>query len=128
MLGASHGLSFVIDNNFERHFGYLTSSKIANKQIESDFKGLENEGGNDKKAKIYIDTFEPYEMYGGGKFALMSVKEIAETDEYYRYALENNVCQNNDSFTNCSAREFIRTLQEECGCVPFELLQSIKVY
>ena len=49
--GASNGLSFLVDNNFNRHFGRLASSKIAKKQIESGFGGLEKDGKNDKKGQ-----------------------------------------------------------------------------
>ena len=89
----AHGLSFLIDLNPDRHFGYHKKNLKQEEEKRGHFiKSRKNDG----KAKIFLDTLEPLEIVGGGVIALTNIKKITGEKDYYNFATENNICQNED--------------------------------
>ena len=120
--GSQNGLSLLIDENSERHFGYFEEE--SNKQGQEYFGSQEE---NQNRLKVYIETIEPYEVTGGGHLALTAVKRIVGTEEYFDFATKNNLCQNKETLTNCSATDLSLRLLQECRCIPFELFKLVRV-
>ena len=123
-VGKAHGLSLLIDLNQDRHFGY---HKKDLKQEEEKRGHFIKSRKNDGKAKIFLDTLEPLEIIGGGDIALTNIKKITGEKDYYNFASENNICQNEESPTECSARMISEHLSEDCKCVPFEFTHMYQV-
>ena len=120
---SSHGLTFLVDNNLERHFGSVNSKET---DFLTNFRSFGKAGQEGQEFTIYLDTLEPFELHGGGELAMTDIQEIKGTSAYYDYAEKQQLCQNADTMLNCSAREFTKDLLEECQCIPFELLQLLK--
>ena len=66
-------------------------------------------------------------LVGGGEYNLNVLKEIDVTDSYLDLSEEVKGCQNEESFVNCTTRNFIDSLLGQCGCLPFDIRQTEKV-
>ena len=119
--GVNNGLTFLVDINSERHYGSFESKVESLKKLQSIRKPEKDE----KDFLIYLDTLEPFQLFGGGELALTAIQKIKGTQSYYEYAEQTGICQNNETFLNCSAKDFTKLLLAECRCVPFELIQLI---
>ena len=55
-----------------------------------------------------------------------ALKEIKVTDSFL--GLDENVreCQNIEPLQNCTTRQYIKTLVDKCGCLPFSMWISNK--
>ena len=66
-------------------------------------------------------------LYGEGEYNLNVLKQIKITDSYL--GLDQNVrgCQNDISFTDCTTKQYIDTLLDQCGCLPLNIRLNDKV-
>ena len=121
--GSINGLSFLVDNNLDRHFGQLESS---NQEGIDHFRRFQNNREGRQEFEIFLNTLEPYEQEGGGDLAMTDVQKITGTEDYYQYAEGKGICQNDETLHSCGAKRFKEKLLKECGCIPFELLQLVE--
>ena len=72
---------------------------------------------------------EPVKLSGEGEYNLDVIKEIRLTESYHE--LEQNVkgCEDkiDEPFDNCTTKNYINTLMEECRCLPFHIRLSDEV-
>ena len=64
---------------------------------------------------------EAVELIGEGEYNLNSLKEIKITDSYLGLDQEDRGCQNVEPYENCTTRQYLRTILEECGCLPLNI-------
>ena len=64
---------------------------------------------------------------GEGEYNQDALKEIIVTDSYLGLDQDIRGCQNDEPFDNCTTRQYINKIQEECGCLPFNIRLSSKV-
>ena len=66
-------------------------------------------------------------LYGEGEYNLNVLKQIKITDSYL--GLDQNVrgCQNDISFTDCTTKQYIDSLLNQCGCLPLNIRLKDKV-
>ena len=64
---------------------------------------------------------------GSGEYRLDAFAEIKVTDSYL--GLDENVreCQNQESFYECTTRNYLDTCVKQCGCLPANIKSSNKV-
>jgi len=58
---------------------------------------------------------------------LNAIKEIKVTDSYLRLDKDVRGCQYNEPLFNCTTRKNVETVQNACGCLPFNINLSNKV-
>ena len=64
---------------------------------------------------------EPLKLFGGGSYALTSMKEIDGTDSFMTHAEHTHICQNRETKEKCLTQHFLKKGSEECKCTPFRL-------
>ena len=64
---------------------------------------------------------EPIKLIGEGKYNLNAVKEIQVTESYLGMDEDIRGCQNQLSMENCTTKQYLETLQTQCGCIPFNI-------
>ena len=52
---------------------------------------------------------------------MSAVKEIRVTEDYLGLEEETRKCQNQESFEDCTTREYLQTVEKHCHCVPYGL-------
>ena len=67
------------------------------------------------------------QIIGSGEFNLDGLTEIKATSSYWGLEQDVRKCQNKETFYNCTTRHYIKTLIEECECLPFNIRLSRKV-
>ena len=67
-------------------------------------------------------------MSGEGKYNLNAVKEIKVTDSFLGLDMEDMGCQNEEPIENCTTRQYIGNVLNQCGCLPLKLttVQHVK--
>ena len=55
------------------------------------------------------------------------LKEIEVTPYFLGLDQTTRFCQNEEMFESCTTRQYIDTLLEQCGCLPFNIRMSDKV-
>ena len=70
---------------------------------------------------------ELVKLIGEGEYNLDALKEIKVTDSYLGLDQDVRGCQNEESLNNCKTKHYLKTLLEECDCLPFNIRQSEKV-
>ena len=68
-----------------------------------------------------IKNAAPIILHGEGTFAMSAVKEIRVTEDYLGLEEETRKCQNQESFEECTTREYIEMVTKDCNCVPYGL-------
>ena len=116
--GEMNGLSLLIDVNQDRHFGYFGDLRKTDVENEGHF--LKSKA-HDREISIFINSLEPLKVVGGGNIALEFIKEIEGDKAYIEYATKNNICNDDEKISNCSARFLMNLLEKECKCIPYEL-------
>ena len=56
------------------------------------------------------------------------VKEVRVTDSFLGLEKETRGCQTDESYENCTTNAFVEKSLELCGCLPFNIRQTEKVY
>ena len=60
-------------------------------------------------------------MYGEGAYAMTVVKEVEVTEQYLGLPRDKIKCQNIERLEECTTREYLQNVQNQCNCVPFGL-------
>ena len=70
---------------------------------------------------------ETIKFIGEGQYNLNVLKEITVTNDFLGLDQDDRKCQNEEPLTNCTTRQYLDTLQGECGCSPVNigLLQKV---
>ena len=76
---------------------------------------------------LYYIT-EPVKLIGEGSYNLNDLKEIDVTDSFLGLNQEIRGCQNEESHDTCVTRVHRDTLLKQCGCLPFNMRLSDKVW
>ena len=63
----------------------------------------------------------PVILFGEGEYNLDVLKEIRVTESFLRLDQDVIKCQNEESQDSCRTRQYIDTLKNECGCLPYNL-------
>ena len=64
----------------------------------------------------------------GKEYNLMVVKEIKVTDSFLGLDKDVINCQNRESLNECKTREYINTLNNQCGCLPSAISDKVIIY
>ena len=70
---------------------------------------------------IYAPTLEPVTLIGQGEYNLNELKEVMVTDSYIGLDQAVRKCQNNEPFFNCTTKNYINSILDQCGCLPLNL-------
>ena len=80
-----------------------------------------------KSFQIMLLSFlEPLELSLNKKYFLNVVKEITVKDSFLSMNKDLRGCQE-ESFEECSTRQFLNDLLGKCQCLPFQVIQNNKV-
>ena len=60
-------------------------------------------------------------MYGGGNYKLSAVKEVKGTDIFLNMNDEKKGCQNKETLEECTSKQGLTKIIDQCGCIPFKL-------
>ena len=60
-------------------------------------------------------------MAGEGTYALTAVKEVTVTDEFLGLGMKKTNCQNKEKYEDCTTRQFLEKVVQECKCIPYSL-------
>ena len=61
-------------------------------------------------------------MYGEGKYNLNAIKETKVTNDYL--GMDSKGCQNEEDFEFCKTNSFLKSLKENCNCLPMNLIKN----
>ena len=64
---------------------------------------------------------EPVNLLGEGNYNLNALKEIDVTESYLGLDQDVRGCQNEESLDVCTTRHYIKTLLDQCGCLPLNI-------
>ena len=138
------GLALFMDYNEDRQVSFAEINGVADvKSFGSRFDG----SNDDANAHIYLNTVgkrychsfkkglslaaifpEPVKLIGGGKYNLNDIKEIIVTDSYLGLPQDVKKCQNVEEVLDCTTRHHQNMLLKKCGCIPFRIRISKKVF
>ena len=65
-------------------------------------------------------------MVGEGKYNLV-LRETRVTDSFLDFDLEARGCQNEEPVQNCTTRQHVDTIVENCKCLPLNINNNSKV-
>ena len=71
---------------------------------------------------------EKLQLPGEGEYNLNNIIEINGTESYFGLDQDVRECQNDEPTENCTTRRYHDTMLRECGCLPFNIRTSDKVY
>ena len=71
---------------------------------------------------------EPTKMTGEGEYNLNVLKEIMVTESYLGLDQNTRKCQKLEPLHNCTTRQYFDVTFKKCGCLPFNMRISAKVY
>ena len=58
-------------------------------------------------------------LIGEGEYNLNALKEIKVSDAFLGLDQDVRQCQNEEPMTNCTTRNHLEAMLEQCGCLPF---------
>ena len=67
---------------------------------------------------IFLDNVY---LPGEGQYNLNSLKEIKFVDSFLELDESVRNCQNQESYENCTTRQYINALKQICGCLPLSI-------
>ena len=115
--GKKNELMLLLDYNEDRS---LQMSSGKNKRRKTSNETLNFDTAVDSigevSAKVQINTLSPYVSFGGGVYMMTDVKRVTPKEEFLQMPLMDRNCEV-ELYEDCKTRN----LQEECGCVPWEL-------
>ena len=138
----TNGFVFTMDYNEDRQITF--DQKMQNEEEISLLRKVTYSEAN-QHASIYLNTIglysdslsfsvtrlyvcvEPVELSGEGEYNLNVLKEIEVTPYFLGLDQTTRFCQNEEMFESCTTRQYIDTLLEQCGCLPFNIRMSDKV-
>ena len=71
---------------------------------------------------------EPVKLLGQGEYNMDAVEEIKVTDSFLGLSQGIRNCQNVEPLYNCTTRYYKETVLKQCGCIPFNIRLSDKVF
>ena len=74
-----------------------------------------------------IHDLEPLMLIGEGQYNLNALTESKATNSFLGLTEEDRKCQNVEPLFNCTTRQYMDTLMQECGCIPFNIRLSDEV-
>ena len=80
---------------------------------------------------MHLFIKEPHKLFGGGSYALSSVKQIDGTDAFLKYAETTRICQNKETVEECVAKDFLLEGLARCNCTLYRLrnyTRQVKYY
>ena len=66
-------------------------------------------------------------MVGEGEYNLDDFRQIKVTESYLGMDGDTKECQNEEPLHNCTTRQYMETLLDECECLPLNLRTSKEV-
>ena len=66
-------------------------------------------------------------MTGEGEYNLNSLKEEEVTQSFLGMDQSVRGCQNEEHYDECTTRQYIKTIRENCGCLPLSIALSDQV-
>ena len=66
-------------------------------------------------------------MIGEGEYNINDLKEIMVTESYLGLDQDTRKCQNYEPFYNCTTRQYISTILDQCGCLPHNMVNATKI-
>ena len=70
----------------------------------------------------------PVKLIGEGEYNINVFTQIKITDSFLGLDKDIRKCQNDEPYLNCTTRKYHETLLSKCGCLPFNIRRSDKVY
>ena len=68
------------------------------------------------------------QLPGEGEYNLNNLIEVKVKESYLGLEKDVKECQNEEPTENCTTRRYLDTILRECGCLPFNIRTSNKVY
>ena len=119
MKGKKGGLLILLDQ------GGLSSQDIQENKIDiEDTLDLESSGVDAGSARIYLNTMASFSGYSSGSYALTALKKMTGTHSFLKQTDEEKKCRI-ETLEECQTANFITTVQEKCGCVPWALSSAL---
>jgi hypothetical protein len=120
--GKRGSLMLLIDYNLERSVNHNNFKQEESKRERKllSFEVLPR--NSQTSAKIHIHTISPFDAYGEGNFRMTALKKMTGTDKFLKLTKEEKKCQN-EMFEECKVLSFINSIEQNCGCVPWSLVQ-----
>ena len=76
---------------------------------------------------VNTDFVEPLTFAGEGEYNINAVKEIKVTDSFLELDKKTRKCQTKETYSDCSTRNFMNAVLDQCGCLPFTMRLRHKV-
>ena len=83
------------------------------------------EKGKEDVARIYLNTLASFTDSREGSYSMSSLKRMTGTDSFMKLSDEVKNCQT-ESFEDCSQKRFIKTVQDQCDCIPWALSSALQ--
>ena len=80
-----------------------------------------------KDCKTNVSTVEPVQLTGEGEYNLNSIKEEEVTQSFLGMDQSVRGCQNEEHYDECTTRQYIENLRENCDCLPLSIALSDQV-
>ena len=77
-------------------------------------------------SNFYTEFLDPVILSGEGEFDLNILKEVEVTNSFMGLPLDDRKCQNEENFLDCSTRNHLENVLENCGCLPMSIGSFIK--
>ena len=75
----------------------------------------------------FFFSLEPVMLNGEGEYNLNDLLDIEVSDSFLGLEQDIKGCQNDEPFHNCTTKHYIEKVQNQCGCLPLNLMISNKV-
>ena len=119
MAGQRAGLMIFLDQG-----NAIEESKKQTPFLDSKEEIKDLDPGDSKEAKnsarIYLNTLSSFTDNRAGSYALSSLKKMTGTGAFLEQTDEQKKCRIQTQ-ENCQANNYLETIQNKCGCVPWEL-------
>ena len=66
-------------------------------------------------------------MTGAGQYNLNILKKVEVTESFMGFDPEVIKCQNEETYDDCTTRQYLDHIREVCGCLPLALKLSNEV-
>ena len=63
----------------------------------------------------------PIYVHGEGSYAISAVKEMKVTKDFLKLDENDRKCQNKESHTECTSKQYLDSVMRQCNCTPFAL-------
>ena len=71
---------------------------------------------------MFLSKFvDPVQLTGEGEYNLNSIKEEEVTESFLGIDQAVRGCQNQEHYDDCTTRQYIEHMRENCGCLPLSM-------